>query len=389
VKWPATLLLLPVICIFFGGRTGAVDIYGYFEPQYASFDTRGEYSEIFSNKLRVDLAASPSEHASLAANFDYITYHGRTSYNLLDYMPESLAEAVPPQFMGRFQLTYHDSVFLDNAYLKLAFPAFDVTAGKQQISLGTGYVWNPTDLFNFKDYVDPTYEQPGHNCVRFDMPIGLRYGLSAIYLPDGDWDRSGKLIRIRGGESHFDFAATFIERRWWLSDFTGGTPIESRRRLFGGETVGELLGLGVWTEFGYNLMTSHYDFWEAVAGTDYTLANETYLMAEYYYNGLAKDDYNEYSLNDWMRFFLAESKSIARHNLYIYGEYPLTDLMTINNSIVMSLSDRSLALVPGLGYSLFQDVQLTVFISVNTGRSGTAYDSDQGSGGILRLRAYF
>jgi hypothetical protein len=221
------------------------------------------------------------------------------------------------------------------------------------------------------------------------MPIGLRYGLSAIYLPDGNWEQSGKLIRIRGGESHFDFAATFIERRWQLSDFYGGLSVESRRRLFGGEMAGELLGLGVWSEFGYNIMTSHYDFWEAVAGTDYSLNDGTYLMAEFYHNGLGKDDYAEYDLNSWMRFFLAESKSVSRNNLYVYGEHPLTDLLTINNSIVTSLSDQSLALVPGLGYSLFQDVQLTVFISVNTGKSGTAYDSDQGSGGILRLRAYF
>ena len=30
--------------------------------------------------------------------------------------------------------------------------------GKQQISLGTGYVWNPTDVFNIKELFDPTYE---------------------------------------------------------------------------------------------------------------------------------------------------------------------------------------------------------------------------------------
>jgi hypothetical protein len=135
VKWPASLLLLPVILIFPVGQTGAVDISGYFEPQYSGFDTRGEYSEIFSNKLRVDLEAAPSENASLAANFDYITYHGRTSYNLLNYLPESLAATVPPEAISLFQFSYHDSVFLDNAYLKLAFPAFDVTVGKQQISL--------------------------------------------------------------------------------------------------------------------------------------------------------------------------------------------------------------------------------------------------------------
>ncbi len=86
---------------------------------------------------------------------------------------------------------------------------------------------------------------------------------------------------------------------------------------------------------------------------------------------------------------MAESKSISRDNLYLYIDYPLTDLIHVNNSAVISVSDMSLALIPGLNYSLYTDVDLTVFVNVYTGKEGTAYNSDLGTGGIARLRVYF
>jgi hypothetical protein len=126
-----------------------------------------------------------------------------------------------------------------------------------------------------------------------------------------------------------------------------------------------------------------------VFGLDYTLDNGTYLLAEYYRNGLAREDYHDYDLNDWMHFFLAESKSVSRDNLYLYIDYPLTDLIHLNNSAVASLPDMSIALTPRLNYSLYQDVELTLLINIYTGREETAYNRDLGTGGLARLRIYF
>ncbi len=385
--------LFAVIFIFIflmpAGFAQQVELFGYYEPQYLGINLRNEYSQLFSNKLRVDLASSPADNVKFAANFDYITYQGKTVWNLLDYIPRSVSRSVPPEMVPGFDFIYGDTIFLDNAYLKIALPTFDITIGRQQISFGSGYVWNPTDLFNFKDYADPTYEQPGHDAIRIDLPVGSRYGFNAMYLPEGNWESSGKLLRFKGGFFHFDYAFTYIERQWQLSDFTFSQPVDNNRRLFGGEFTGELFGLGIWGEYGYNTLEPLDDFWEIVLGTDYTLDNGTYLMAEYYYNGLAKSDYRDYDLNDWTRFFMAESKSVSRDNLYLYVDYPLTDLIHLNNSAVVSLPDMSLALIPGLNYSLYQDVELTVFINVYVGKEKMAYNSDLGTGGIVRLRVYF
>ena len=91
-----------------------------------------------------------------------------------------------------YRFSFSDQTFLDNAYVMIRMKYADLIVGKQQISLGTGYVWNPTDIFNIKDILDPTYEQPGHNAIRLDIPIGTKYNLTGIYSPDDTWKNSTK-----------------------------------------------------------------------------------------------------------------------------------------------------------------------------------------------------
>jgi hypothetical protein len=378
------------------GFAQQVELFGYYEPQYTGVSIQDRYQQLFTNKLRIDMQSSAFDNVKFAANFDFLTYHGQTEWNYLDFLPELIRETAHPSATPDLAFVYGDSIFLDNAYLKIGFSSFDITVGKQQISLGTGYVWNPTDLFNFKDYADPTYEQPGHNSIRVDISLPRRSGLTIVYFPEDNWENSQKLIEYKENIGHFDISACFIEKQWQFSDFIyqyiwpgfGDEP--QLRRLYGISFVGELLGAGVWGEMGFNTFDRRYrDFSEIVIGLDYTLDNGTYLLAEYYRNNLAKSDYRDYDLNDWMRFFMAESKSVSRDNLYMYVDYPLTDLIHVNNSAAISASDMSLALIPGLNYSLYQDVELTVFVNVYAGREGNAYDSDLGTGGIARLRVYF
>jgi hypothetical protein len=73
-----------------------------------------------------------------------------------------------------------DEMYLDNIYLRTSFQLFDFTIGKQPISLGTGYAWNPLDIFNRKDLIDPTYEQAGINALRMEIPV-LDGGNSGYY----------------------------------------------------------------------------------------------------------------------------------------------------------------------------------------------------------------
>ena len=172
-----------------------VEIFGYFEPQLMGAKIGSDFYQLNSNKLRIDLQLKASGTVSFGANFDYITYHGKTKWDILEFLPKSVTAEAPT--MNPYSMPYENKHFLDNAFVKLSFKYTDFTIGKQQLSMGTGYAWNPTDVFNKKDVIDPTYEQPGHNAFRIDLPIKNDFGITAIYAPTEDWKYTDILLKLK------------------------------------------------------------------------------------------------------------------------------------------------------------------------------------------------
>jgi hypothetical protein len=397
-KWLAALVFFSLGLSLYAGQD-KVELFGYFESQAMGADIKSEFLLLYSNKLRVDLKSSLSEKVTFAANFDYITFHGKTEWNVLDFLPSDVIAEVPVGLESFYVLPFSDRHFLDNAYLKLSFKSFDLTVGKQQISLGTGYVWNPTDVFNIKELFDPTYEQPGHNALRLDVPLGSMYTLTTLFSPEDPedtWKNSAKMIQLKGRISHFDYSLIGIERVWRFHDYKefdlinmNFLELPGKRQLLGASTAGELLGLGVWAEYAYNWMENSEDFVELVVGTDYTFNFQTYVMIEYYRNTLGKTDYQQYDLNDWMRMITLEQKAISRDQIYALIQHPATDLMSVGVSTIYSISDNSFALVPTLSYSFSDNVEIFAYLNFNFGKEGKVFARNMGNGGMIRARVYF
>ena len=392
----SVLLILILVFISSPGFSQKVDLFGYFESQVMGAEIKNKFYQLYSNKLRLDLQSKLSEKITFGANFDYITYHGKTTWNILDFMTTEIVESIPVGMKSFYIIPFSNRNFLDNAYVKVAFKHFDLTAGKQQISLGTGYVWNPIDVFNIKDVLDPTYEQPGHNAIRIDAPIGTSYNFMALYSPEETWQNSAKLIKFKGRIAHFDYSLVAIEKLWRFHDYTqfdllqmNFSELPEKRQLLGMSTAGELLGVGLWAEYGYNKMGQSKDFYELVVGGDYTFDFQTYIMLEYYRNTLGKTDYKNYNLNDWMRLFATEQKAISRDQVYSFIQHPITDFIQLGLSSIYSISDNSLALVPTFNYSFSQNMEIMAYLNFNFGEDGTAYSRLQGNGGLLRARIYF
>ncbi len=373
-----------------------VEIFGYYESQLLGTGLKGEFYQLFTNKLRVDLKSDITDNITFAANFDYIHYLGKTEWDVLDFLSEDLVSTIPKDMQILYIIPFSNEAFLDNAYLRFSSESFDLTVGKQQISLGTGYVWNPTDVFNIKDVLDPTYEQPGHTALRVDVPVSSKYTLSALYSPEETWEKSIKLLQFKGAISHFDYHIIAVERVWPFHDYTefdianrNFRDVSEKRKIFGGSTVGELVGLGVWAEYAYSWMEKSDNFYELVLGGDYTFDFQTYVMMEYYRNTLGKSDYKDYDINDWMRFLAAEQKAICRDQAYVFVQHPATDLLNVGLQTIYCISDSSLAFVPTLGYSISDNVEIYAYLNLNLGKEGTVYGKNMGNGGLLRLRAYF
>jgi hypothetical protein len=349
----------------------------------------GHASQMFSNKLRIDLSAKVSDRVSFGGNFDYITYHGRTRYYLTDYLPESVLAPIPEDSWDSYFIDFSDRNFLDNAYIRIEFDRFDLTAGKLQISPGTGYAWNPTDMYNVKDILDPTYEQPGHNAIRADIPIGLTGNATVLYEPEEDFERSGKFASVKIHAGHFDLSVTGGERHVTLSDFASGEITLERRRMIGGDFSGELIGLGVWGEAAWNYMSVSEDYFEGLVGADYTFESGLYLLNEIYLNERGKPDFEDYSFNDWMRYLTSERKAVCRSTWHSMAVYPATDLLTIGGAVFTSVSDGSLVLVPSVEYNASNNLDVTFLGNFYIGEEGKAFSSTLGQGGLLRLRYYF
>ena len=366
-----------------------LDVFGYFEPQFIFLYQNGNSYQMNSDKLRLDLQSSAS-NVEFGADVIYNLYFGKKSWNILDFLPSEIVDEVPSGMRSYFRYTFNDTLYLDNVYVRMSNSRIACIFGKQQISLGTGYFSNPVDVFNLKDAMDPTYEQTGHNSARLDIMLLNRTSVMFLYSPiESDWNNSGKLFRLKVGLGHFDFVLTGYEFQDKLTDFYSLSVTNERRRLTGCEFVGEIFGLGIWGEGAYNFMEISDDFYEFLLGSDYTFESGLYVLLEYHRNGRGKTRYEDYNVNDWLRFYLGESKTIAQDQMYALINYPVTDLIDLQLMSIFSISDGSAAVVSVINYNIFENVDLNIMGNVYTGGEGKVYNSKLGNGVVIRARVYF
>ena len=380
-----------------------VTLFGYFESQLMGARVNRQFAQLQSNKLRLDLEGELGASVRFGANINFISYHGKTEWPVLELLPEAVQqEAAVLHLFGQevnpYVLPFVNRQYLDNAFVKLVFSNLDLTIGRQQLSFGTGYAWNPTDIFNSKDLMDPAYEQPGHNALRLDWPLSNLMTVTAVYVPEAQWKQSTKLMQIKASIGHFDLALIGAEAAWQPHDYTqlslssitpGFLQLEDRRRMAGINLAGELLGLGVWAEAAHHQMTIAKSYEDWLVGMDYTFDGGQYVMAEYFHSGLGRSNKNQYTLNDWMRFLSAEQKTMARAQLYVMAQFPVTDVMKAGLSAIAILSDGSTAFLPTLNWTLLENVELTAYGNVYVGHEEAAYHPGLGSGGMVRVRVYF
>lgn len=361
-----------------------VDVFGYFESQINAQTIRDKAWIMQSNKLRLDLQKRLSDRVLFGANANFLIYHGATDFNALDLIPVAKPYPLLPDSL--FKFVYEDTIYIDNAYMQLNLDMADVTIGKQQLSFGTGYAWNPTDIFNSKSLIDPTYEQTGHNAVRIDVPLGTKASVTGIWATGKDFSTSDYYGRLKFLLGHFEFAG-----------IAGGKEIESefvprRIKIYGGDVVGELIGLGVWAEGvwrdeGWSQLTDHV---ELVTGADYTFSFQTYVLGEFYYSDRFIQGWKNtrYSFYEWLYLMTGDIKNMAHRYGFLYVEHPATDLINVGFSAIGNFDDNSVMFNPQMTWYPFQDVEITAIASLGIGAGDTEYGAFDPSG-FVRARMSF
>ena len=371
------IFLLPVIA------SAQVDIFGYYETEYDHIQLANKSYNFSYNKLRLDLESRPGENVKIGANINFRLFNGKTEFNIFDFLPMDSGE-INGETISSLSEPLLDEMYLDNIYLRTSFQLFDFTIGKQPISLGTGYAWNPLDIFNRKDLIDPTYEQAGINALRMEIPV-MGGTLDIIIEPDSTWDMSSKLIQLKSSLGSFDFSLNGGNQYHLIPDGNSGYAYD---HVFfgGGSIVGELWEFGLWGETLWSLDADN-NFGEIVFGIDHTFYNGFYLMAEYFHNSLGAEK-NEVTFDNYLFNFNGEIHSLMQNYIFAMGMYNFTNYISSSLLVFGNLDDQSFILAPQLNWDAFEDVTLGAWVSQSFGEN----DSEFGIQDLalrFRLRAYF
>jgi len=369
---------------------------GYVEDTISAEYLNAEEKYTFMNSARVrnnffrDFNGKFDFGVTLVGNI----INGDTEFYISDYFPGKVADQLPAAIRQSMKYDFENDIWIQEAYGSLYVGELKFRFGRQKYYTGTGYAWNPTDLFNRKNALDPTYETEGLDGVFLgysflgENEISLFYSIGTSHIredrsfssiEDGDFQ-----IKARTHIDIWEIAAHYTEAKLDRTDLTGvlmgvidpGKPsMLVQWRLAGAEASGELLGIGLRAEVGYawlDLCDKPYlgpktgfvedikDHARFLIGADYTFGNGLYLIGEYYYEGLGKLSADDYNLNERLAMLTGERDAIGRDNLFLGGSYPLSDLVTMEFYTISNLDDPSVILNPWLIWIAHDDVTVSL-----------------------------
>jgi len=385
------LILIISTTLFAKPDWSGVDWFGYYEVEADYGKLPGKSMYFGYNKLRLDMDAGPSDNIRIGANIICKRFNGQTELNFMDFIDQKYRPVIPTQTgwdtLSHIPYALSDTLFIDNMFLEFHHKLFDLTLGKQQIAPGVGYAWNPTDIFNQKDIMDPTYEQTGISAFKISVPLAERITFTGIMQPEQSWDETIQYYQLKTGIGQYDLSLLYSRSQYCQSGLFG-TTVQSHD-LYGFNLEGELFGLGIRSEVAAHRLDYNSDDlqYEYIIGGDYTFKNSLYLLAEYYHSDLGAKA-NQTAFDDYLIYFAGERKSLNQNYLFALAMYPLGDLLDVSIFGIANLDDKSAVIAPQLIYRIFQDVELSVMGSLFIGKDTDEFGYQE-FGARVRLRAYF
>jgi hypothetical protein len=288
--------------------------------------------------------------------------------------------AFPVLVDARWDLTQSDhlraDLFLDRLNLEGYAGSWSVVLGRQRIAWGSGFFWNPTDVFN--PYgplaLDPE-DRPGVDALRVDWQFGTVGALTLAHAvtrrpgySDRYTDRSATVVRLGTGLGSYDVHV--------MASF------DRRERMFGLDVTGYVGGTGihleaarihspVWYTYGIGdeleesgILAYWRDWSEVVAGAAYGFGDGTSLQVEWFHNTGGATDPEDYEV---LAVAVGRLLAVGRDYGVVALSRPLTSLLTGSLAVLVNAGDGSAALVPGFDWSLGQNARLLLGVQSFTG----------------------
>ena len=408
-------------------KTGALNLQGYVENTTTVEYIKATEKEALLNatRARLNLSGKPSEHFDYGIGLVGILYAGRTNISLTQGLPA--ADAATINLPDLFTRSLEKEIFIQEAFVTLYMPHVRVRAGRHKFYTGNGFAFNPTDLFNRKNPLDPTYEVNGIDALLVALELPRNTEIQGLLHFSDNFSNTGYLGRVKTTLFGWDLAAQYthvIKKRTDFEAFNtaaASLPVPTdpnyaaallalkasasqhihdfRWHFAGGEINGELFGVNLKAEGGYAWVSpqksinptldraakSHERF---LVGFDYTFSFQLYVMAEYLRIGQGADSASDISINDRFAGFAGETLAISRDTLFSGITYPITDLMDGAFYCITGLNDRSVILNPRIDWSVFSAVKIIFSVYVPLGKE-ESQAGRSGVSGFVRVKASF
>ncbi|HEY9161474.1 MAG TPA: hypothetical protein VIS94_10355 [Desulfomonilia bacterium] len=241
---------------------------------------------------------------------------------------------------------------IDQLSVKYHSDRYNLTAGRQPVSLANNFIFTPNDVFYpFSATAVDREFRPGVDALRFDYDITDLSTITALGVAgyddnDPSWEKSA--VILRGGTNVKSLDITV---------FAGKTD---SRRLLGMTLNAEASGLGLRLEGNYSHPIegeAHADFFQISLGIDKRWENSLHVILEYYYHGNGKsnpDQYMERILDypDIMDPYMGRNYA----GIFVMGEP--SPLFKLQGVLIANLDDGSILFGPGVIYSISDEAEL-------------------------------
>lgn len=277
-----------------------------------------------------------------------------------------------PLHQGQRGIAYHR---LDRAFFSFSPSWGEIRIGRQALTWGHGFTFNPMDLFNPFAPTDLERDyKTGDDLILVHFPVkGMDVDLIYAAHRDPDTNQAGMDQSSAGAKLHLNLdrlETDFIAARHYKDMITGiGTACNLGDAAFRLDLTGTFLEQ---KSRGRSFYIS------GAANLDYSwvwLNRNWYGYVELYYNGLCDNDYSRELSDPAVSDRLERGELFALGRWYAGGHINLEIHPLVNAYItpVVNLHDGSGMFLPRMVYDYSDNIRITLAALLNWGAAGTEY----------------
>lgn len=272
---------------------------------------------------------------------------------------------------------------VDRLVVRAYVPFGQVAVGRQPINFATTYFFTPNDFFQpFSAQTFFRVYKPGVDAARVDIDLGELSQLTLLGVlgyADADpddrvevpaWTASSLLARASTSQWDFEWSG-FVGKVQDVVVVGAGLQ---------GEAF-EWLGLRVEGHVAVPMTDGLRTRAKVAVGLDHRFESTLHLRLEYFYNGSGRGDpaaYTEVLMDPVARL---GTPYLGEHYVALGGSYELTALLSVDAFALVNLTDRSFQVATAFAYSLLDEVDASLVLSMPVG-PGLSAQLDRSTGAV-------